>query len=658
MNRRFYPLSCDIKNIVASHRTKRLSADFDQDLVDRLMKLSTSNGNEFFRPYKKGGAGLLLIYMSHDMVHLLRRYWQYGILLDATYRTTKYFLPFFQLVVQTNCGFQPVAVFVLETEDSMSIREALEIIDEWVPLPSSKKLNFIIDHSLPEMLAIEEVHPKAGIFFCDFHREQAWCRWVRGSSAAGENLLSMLRSIAKSKSQIEMENLVDQLRMSEVFTPKVAGWLNKHWLNHLQKWVAFFRPAFLPTTTNGVESLHRVLKHSFLKYYSDRSLHGFMSAVMVKYLPEQFRKYRAANLSLLSSRTFNKEIPEFLRNRPQKFVKHCASRLKRTHDVSVLPRRSQSDDRRVIGSTGSTYTVTADPVNYRYLSHDLFTVDLEVQQERKQLVPTKVCIVQGKNCPIPTETPMSLKEAHKLPLGISRPFHAKPPLSQKRSSIKSEDEHAPEVWQQAHSVMPTHQLARHGAYFLTAADFLSLRGNEWLTDSIMDATIHKFVRNDVQNILHLPSQTMTAILNGRVDLLTKTDFTKYDSIAGTYHQHGNHWTGLITNLQNACILYYDPFGEKANIMAQIERNWRAFMNARGNQRSFNIAPAVDEARQADACNCGIFTLQFFSRMLKAAPSLLPPMKGRLYLSNYLFDESDPLDGGRDDINAYTKLVFS
>jgi hypothetical protein len=44
-------------NFIYSHRTKRLSADFDQDLVDRLMKLSTSNGNEFFRPYKKGGAG-------------------------------------------------------------------------------------------------------------------------------------------------------------------------------------------------------------------------------------------------------------------------------------------------------------------------------------------------------------------------------------------------------------------------------------------------------------------------------------------------------------------------------------------------------------------------------------------------------------------------
>ncbi|ELT95941.1 hypothetical protein CAPTEDRAFT_186660 [Capitella teleta] len=99
-----------------------------------------------------------------------------------------------------------------------------------------------------------------------------------------------------------------------------------------------------------------------------------------------------------------------------------------------------------------------------------------------------------------------------------------------------------------------------GALLLCGRQCIAIRGdNEKLASPAEDE--------------HAP-ETMTPILNGRVDLLTKTDFTENDSIAGTYHQHGNHWTGL-----------------------------------------------------------------FFSRIFKAVPSLLPLMKGGLYLSNCLFDES-------------------
>ena len=52
-------------------------------------------------------------------------------LLDATYRTTRYALPLFFLVVKTNIDYQIVTVFVTENETEESIEEALSIIKTW-----------------------------------------------------------------------------------------------------------------------------------------------------------------------------------------------------------------------------------------------------------------------------------------------------------------------------------------------------------------------------------------------------------------------------------------------------------------------------------------------------------------------------------------------
>jgi hypothetical protein len=51
-------------------------------------------------------AGFLFVYMTEDMKALSNLYGQQCLLLDATYGTTKYQLPLFQLVTQTNMGFQ------------------------------------------------------------------------------------------------------------------------------------------------------------------------------------------------------------------------------------------------------------------------------------------------------------------------------------------------------------------------------------------------------------------------------------------------------------------------------------------------------------------------------------------------------------------------
>ena len=62
---------------------------------------------------------------------LFCRYGEELTLLDATYRTTRYTLRLFFMVVKTNIDYQIVAVFVTENETEDSIQEALSIIKSW-----------------------------------------------------------------------------------------------------------------------------------------------------------------------------------------------------------------------------------------------------------------------------------------------------------------------------------------------------------------------------------------------------------------------------------------------------------------------------------------------------------------------------------------------
>ena len=49
---------------------------------------------------------MIFEYQSHNMKRLYQRYGKHLVLLDATYKTTKYTLPLYFLVVQTNINYQ------------------------------------------------------------------------------------------------------------------------------------------------------------------------------------------------------------------------------------------------------------------------------------------------------------------------------------------------------------------------------------------------------------------------------------------------------------------------------------------------------------------------------------------------------------------------
>jgi hypothetical protein len=118
----------------------------------------------------------LFIHQNKQQQHLLERYGDM-VLLDATYRTTKYALPLFLVVVRTNVGYKPVAEFICENETTTAIAEALNILKQW-NLHWEPKY-FMLDYSQQEYQALDHTFPNAQKYLCSFHREQAWIRWTR-----------------------------------------------------------------------------------------------------------------------------------------------------------------------------------------------------------------------------------------------------------------------------------------------------------------------------------------------------------------------------------------------------------------------------------------------------------------------------------------------
>lgn len=102
-------------------------------------------------------SGLMFVYQTAWMKRLLDRYGQEMILLDATYKTTRYALPLFFVVVKTNVGYQVVATFVIEGESTRNIQSALDIIKQWNP--EFKPKSAMVDCCREEFNAIESIFP-------------------------------------------------------------------------------------------------------------------------------------------------------------------------------------------------------------------------------------------------------------------------------------------------------------------------------------------------------------------------------------------------------------------------------------------------------------------------------------------------------------------
>jgi len=117
---------------------------------------------------------LLWVHQEPWQQHLMLKY---GNTICATYKTTRYELPLFFISVRTNTGYCVVSEFIVQSESAAHIEEALQILKRWNP--TWKPSFFMTDYSEAEIVALEASFPDTNVYLCDFHREQAWERWVK-----------------------------------------------------------------------------------------------------------------------------------------------------------------------------------------------------------------------------------------------------------------------------------------------------------------------------------------------------------------------------------------------------------------------------------------------------------------------------------------------
>ena len=113
---------------------------------------------------------MLFVYKSFEMKKMFHRFGNELLLLDATYKTTKYTLPLFFLVVKTNLIFQVCAVIVLQEESTEMIAKALNTMKMWNPevLPNYA----FVDFDEREIVLLESTYPNIEVYLCDSHRER------------------------------------------------------------------------------------------------------------------------------------------------------------------------------------------------------------------------------------------------------------------------------------------------------------------------------------------------------------------------------------------------------------------------------------------------------------------------------------------------------
>ena len=146
-NRRYNPTRRDITNHMYQATVRLRFSKIDQNnLACKIeeWKKEYPQDKFFFRGYgeivdeeppdnsedeikvKQTGSTQKLLFVHQTAFHrqLLKRYGNHICLLDATYRTTKYSIPLFFVVVKTNVDYQVVGSFAIQDETTHSIGEA------------------------------------------------------------------------------------------------------------------------------------------------------------------------------------------------------------------------------------------------------------------------------------------------------------------------------------------------------------------------------------------------------------------------------------------------------------------------------------------------------------------------------------------------------
>ena len=112
--------SCSVSNVSKTEQSS-LSVQTLQDQVTPTDSSPPDSNAQFSQT-------LLWIQQEEWQQNLMVRYGNTMSLIDATYKTTKYDLPLFFVTVRTNVGYKVVAHFIVQSETTEQILEAVNIL--------------------------------------------------------------------------------------------------------------------------------------------------------------------------------------------------------------------------------------------------------------------------------------------------------------------------------------------------------------------------------------------------------------------------------------------------------------------------------------------------------------------------------------------------
>ncbi|XP_053373995.1 uncharacterized protein LOC128546738 [Mercenaria mercenaria] len=357
-NRRFHPARKMVYNIMYNEINSVKYVKDDQVNTGLYLEEKRKNKDDsvFFRPSSdpetdtEDLSSLLFVYQSKFQKNILQKYRKEVAILDATYNTTKFELPLYMVAVQTNSGFVVVGSFIVGRDTKLQVEEALGMIKSWNPTWSPRY--FLMDYILREIGALENTFKGVQVFLCQFHIIQAWKNWLSSnkdlSKDQKETLLETLRAICNSSSEETYSEQVSTLKDTELYrnNKRLRGWLEARWFPEHKRWVDYNREEMTlrNDTTNGLEVQHRLFKENFLKKYGfGGSLQSVVEVLIEKYCPAMEIRYKEKNAKASStSKLYSDNVPEFLRNRPSDFVKHCLQRM--PPKVAVLDQSNVSFD--------------------------------------------------------------------------------------------------------------------------------------------------------------------------------------------------------------------------------------------------------------------------------------------------------------------------
>ena len=203
--------------------------------------------------------------------------------------------------------------------------KALGIIKEWNPDVIPKYA--MVDFDSGEILSLEKIFPSILVFLCDFHREQAWNRWVNKRTnnvfMIADDVKRRLRRIANSRTVAECSLAVNDLRTWDHFNTQLANYFNKTWYPEITKWCLAYRPddLFRCNTNNGTERLNESLKYTELDGYKNCTLSELMGVLIDSFVPNLYERYVSLNIKYTDGyKGYSSSLPRYMVNRPGPLV--------------------------------------------------------------------------------------------------------------------------------------------------------------------------------------------------------------------------------------------------------------------------------------------------------------------------------------------------